>query len=115
MRRIFIDTNILIDFLARRGQFFNPAWGVISRSKKGDTILVSALSFATASYVMANHHKMSGETIIQLFDNFVNTCRITPVDSQTIDESIASAFGDFEAAQIPVYEPQEFLDMLTKN
>lgn len=83
---------------------------------------------------------MSGETIIQLFDNFVKTCRITPVDSQTIDESIASAFGDFEdamqyysalreqadviitrnkddyeAAQIPIYEPQEFLDMLTKN
>ena len=57
MRRIFIDTNILIDFLARRGQFFNPAGGVISRSKK----------------------------------------------------------DDYEAAQIPIYEPQEFLDMLTKN
>jgi hypothetical protein len=22
---------------------------------------------------------------------------------------------DYEAAQIPIYEPQEFLDMLTKN
>ena len=30
MSRIFIDTNILIDFLTRRGKFFNPAWGVIS-------------------------------------------------------------------------------------
>ena len=139
MRRIFIDTNILIDFLARRSQYFNPAWGIVSRSTKGDVILVSALSFATASYIMTNHHKMSGETIIQLFDNFVKTCRVTTVDSQTIDESIVSEFDDFEdamqyysalreqadviitrnkddymAAQIPVYEPQEFLDMLTK-
>ena len=140
MRRIFIDTNILIDFLARRGKFFNPAWGVVSRSNKGDTILFSALSFDTASYIMATHHKMSGETIVRLFDNFVKTCHVTPVDSQTIDESVASEFGDFEdamqyysalreqadviitrnkddyeAAQIPVYEPQEFLDMLTKE
>lgn len=138
MRRIFIDTNILIDFLARRGQFFYPAWGVISRSKKGDAIFVSALSFATASYVMTTHHKMSNDAVVRLFKNFVKTCRVTPVDSQTIDEAIASEFGDFEdamqyysalreqadiiitrnkddykAAQIPVYEPQEFLDLLT--
>lgn len=138
MKRIFIDTNILIDFLARRGQFFNPACCVVSRSKRGDTILVSALSFATTSYVLTTHHKMSNETVVRLFENFVKTCRITPVDSQTIDESIASEFDDFEddmqyytalreqadviitrnkndyvAAQIPVYEPQEFLDLLT--
>ena len=31
MKRIFIDTNILLDFLARRGDFFIPAWNVISR------------------------------------------------------------------------------------
>lgn len=135
MKRIFIDTNILIDFLARRGKFFNPAWGVISLSTKGNTILVSSLSFATASYVMATHHKMSGESIVRLFDNFVKTCQVTPVDSQTIDESIASDFEDamqyysalrehadiiitrnkedYEASQIPVFEPQELLDLIT--
>ena len=140
MKRIFIDTNILIDFLARRGEFFIPAWGVVSRSKQGDKILVSALAFATASYVMENHHKLSQVTIKMLFDNFIKTCSITPVDSQTIDESIASEFGDFEdamqyysalreqadviitrnkddyeAARLPVYEPQEFLDLLTQK
>lgn len=140
MRRIFIDTNILIDFLARRGAFFIPAWSVVSLSKQGDKILVSALSFATASYVLETHHKMSLETIKTLFDNFVKTCSITPVDSQTVNESIASSFSDFEDAMqyysalregadliitrnkddyrgalIPVYEPQEFLDLLTKK
>lgn len=140
MKRIFIDTNILIDFLARRGEFFTPAWGVLSRCKQGDKLLVSALAFATASYVMENHHKLSQETIKTLFDNFVKTCSVTPVDSQTIDESIASEFGDFEdamqyysalreqadiiitrnkddyeAAHIPVYEPQEFLDLMTQQ
>lgn len=140
MRRIFIDTNILIDFLARRGAFFIPAWSVVSLSKQGDKILVSALSFATASYVLETHYKMSPETIKTLFENFVKACSITPVDSQTVNESIASSFSDFEDAMqyysalcegadliitrnkddyndalIPVYEPQEFLDLLTKK
>ena len=140
MKRIFIDTNILLDFLARRGDFFVPAWSVISRSKRGDKILVSALSFATASYVLETHHKQSPETIKTLIEDFVRTCSVTPVDSHTIDESIASSFsdfedamqyysalregadliitrnkGDYEAAQIPVYEPQEYLDLLAKH
>ena len=140
MKRIFIDTNILLDFLARRGDFFIPAWNVISRSKRGDNILVSALSFATASYVLEAHHKKSPETIKTLIDDFVKTSSITPIDSQTIDESIASEFNDFEdamqyysalregadliitrnkedymAAKIPVYEPQEYLDLLAKH
>ena len=137
MNRIFIDTNILIDFLARRGNFFYPAWSVISRATSGDIILVSALSFATASYILSVHHKISSDSIVSLFENFVKTCRVTIIDSQTIEESIASEFEDFEdamqyysalreqadviitrnkddyaAAQIPVYEPQEFLDLM---
>jgi len=83
------------------------------------------------------HHKISSDSIASLFENFVKTCRVTIVDSQTIEESIASEFEDFEdamqyysalreqadviitrnkddyaAAQIPVYEPQEFLDLM---
>ena len=117
-----------------------PAWSVISRSKRGDKILVSALSFATASYVLEAHHKKSSVAIKALFEDFIRVCSITPVDSRTIDESLASSFTDFEdamqyysalregadliitrnkedykAAQIPVYEPQEYLDLLTKH
>ncbi len=138
--RIFLDTNILIDFLAKRSEFFIPAWGVVSRSRQGDIILVSALSFATASYILENHHKMSQEAIKTLFDNFKDKCSITPVDSVTVQESVASCFidfedamqyysalrenadliitrnkSDFEASTIPIYEPQEFLDLLTKG
>ena len=102
-------------------------------------VLVSALSFATASYILSVHHKMSGKDIAKIFDNFTKTCRVTPIDSQTVDEVLASDFSDFEdamqyysalreqadviithnkkdyeASHIPVYEPQEFLDLLTR-
>lgn len=140
MKRIFIDTNVVIDFLARRSQFFNSACGVISCSQKGYLILVSSLSFATTSYILAAHHKIPEQAIKNIFANFVNTCRITTVDTVTISDAISSQFTDFEDAMqyssalhsgadviisrnksdfqssiIPVYEPQEFLDLLTRQ
>ncbi len=29
MKKVFLDTNIVIDFLARRGQFFEPAAQIV--------------------------------------------------------------------------------------
>ena len=29
MKKVFLDTNILIDYLARRGQFFQPAAQIV--------------------------------------------------------------------------------------
>lgn len=141
MKSVFLDTNILIDCLSRRQPFYqNAAYIITSCEENGYRILISSLSFATASYVLENHHKMSSENIKKLFEVFIKACSITPVDSQTIDESVASDFRDFEdamqyysalregadviitrnkndyqAAQIPVYEPQEYLDLLTNR
>ena len=89
---------------------------------------------------MESHHKLPNEVIVQKFAQFVKMCNVTPVDSLTIDEAIASRFSDFEdamqyysairegadtiitrnsddfdAAQIEVYEPQQFLDMLVQK
>jgi len=29
MKKVFLDTNVLIDYLARRGQFFQPAAQIV--------------------------------------------------------------------------------------
>jgi predicted nucleic acid-binding protein len=88
---------------------------------------------------LESHHKLTNEVIVQKFAQFVKMCNVTPVDSLIIDEAIASRFSDFEdamqyysavresadaiitrnsddfdAAQIEVYEPQQFLDMLAQ-
>ena len=101
------------------------------------SLLVSAMSFATASFILEAHHKLSNETIVRKFAEFVTMCNVTPADSLTVDEAIASRFSDFEdamqsysairegadaiitrnsddftASQIEVYEPQQFLNML---
>ena len=140
MKKVFLDTNVLIDYLARRGQFFEPAAQIVELGQQRVyQILVSALSFATASFILESHLKLSNDTIVRKFAEFVKMCNVTPVDSLIIDEAIASHFPDFEdamqyysairegadaiitrncsdfkAAQIDVFEPQRFLDMLTR-
>ena len=140
MKKVFLDTNVLIDYLARREQFFQPAAQRVQLGQDYQCqLLVSALSFATASFILESHHKQKKKVIVQKFAQFVNMCNVTPVDSLIIDEAIASRFSDFEdamqyysairegadaiitrnsedfdAAQIEVYEPQQFLDMLAQ-
>lgn len=138
--RVFLDTNVLIDYLARRQQFYNNAALIISEcNEKGWKILVSALSFATASYILFSHHKINATDIKALFENFIKICNVTPVDSMIDNDAVASVFDDledamkhfsalrgqadviitrnkddFDVAQIPVMEPQEFLDLITE-
>ena len=140
MKRIFIDTNILIDYLATRCEYV-AASTIVTMAKGGHfRLLVSSLSFATASYIMNAHHKRTNAEIVAMFADFVKMCNVTPVDSLIVDKAIASGFSDFEdamqyysamragadaivtrnssdfsAAQIPVFEPQAFLDMLVNG
>lgn len=139
MKKVFLDTNILIDYFASRRDYVSAST-IVTMAKEGHfQLLVSSLSFATASYIMNAHHKKTNADIVAMFAEFVKMCNVTPVDSLIIDEAIASRFPDFEdamqyysairegadviitrnsndfnAAGIAVYEPQAFLDMLTK-
>lgn len=139
-KKVFLDTNILIDYFATRNDY-HAASTIVTMAKNGKYhLLVSSLSFATASYIMNAHHKKTNAEIVSMFAQFVQMCNVTPVDSLVIDEAIASRFSDFEdamqyysalregadaiitrnredfeAAQIEVYEPQQFLDMLTRE
>ena len=63
MKKVFLDTNILIDYLARRGQFFEPAAQIVQLGQQHEfSLLVSAMSFATASFILEAHLKLSNIT-----------------------------------------------------
>ena len=60
MIKVFLDTNILIDYLSCRENFFEPAALIFQLGKrKKCQLLVSSLSFATASFILQAHYKMS--------------------------------------------------------
>ena len=136
MIKVFLDTNILIDYLSRREPFFVPAALLLQLGKrKKCQLMVSSLSFATASFILQAHYKMTHEAVVTLFAKIVELCHITTVDAQTVQNAIASDFKDFEDALqyysamrvkadyiitrnkpdfiqsvVPVYSPEEFLN-----
>lgn len=139
MKTVFFDTNIMIDVIGRHQQFCRPSLQIMSLADRGILrICVSAMSYATASFILSRDNKQID--IISEFAKFAKITTAAPVDAETIDSSIRSEFNDFEdamqyfsamrehvdyivtrnkkdfkAAQIPVFEPQEFIDYLLKE
>ena len=136
MKKVFFDTNIMIDVIGRREQFCKPSMQIMSLADRGlIRIYVSALLYATASFILGKYNK--GLDIISEFSKFMKITIATLVDSSMVEQSVKSEFKDFEDAMqyfsakhenvdyiitrnkkdfavsdIPVFEPQEFVDYL---
>lgn len=95
MERLFIDTNIVIDLLARREPFFRDAQGLFTLGeKKKAQLLISALTFANTYYSIRKHHKDLDAR--RHLVNFKMMVSILPLEDKVIDLSLASDFQDFE-------------------
>ncbi len=138
MTRVFLDTNVVVDFLAQRQGFYDNAAIILSLAKyKRIKLYAASMSFATASYLMGKHYHNDAIAIKLAISNFIKYCNVTVVDRVTVEASIASAFDDFEDgmqnecamrckadyivtrnvsdfsdSSIPVLTPSDFLDAL---
>lgn len=75
MRKVFIDTNILIDFLGERESFYDAAARIISQAdRKEIELMVSSLSYATASYILMRYNPR--ELVIEKMRKFTPLCKI---------------------------------------
>jgi predicted nucleic acid-binding protein len=95
MTDIFIDTDVIIDFLIDREPYSREAaiiFTLIEQKKlKG---YVSSLTFSNLYYVLKkieSHNK-----VIAKLDSISKLLTILKVDQQTIKYAIASGFPDFE-------------------
>lgn len=97
MEQLFVDTNIVLDLLAQRTEFFKEAQELFTRADLNKVQLtISALTFANTHYILSKHLKLE-ETrkILNKFKVFVN---VAPVDDKIIELALASDFKDFEDA-----------------
>ncbi len=94
--KVFLDTNIVIDLLERREPFSQDAVRLFSMAyNKQVRLYVSPMTYATASYLLRGH---GTEGVRNLLANFRQLSRVTTANEQTIDDSLASQFDDFEDA-----------------
>lgn len=95
MQKIFLDTNIVIDFLGERESFYKPAARLMTLSdKKKIQLFTSPLTIATAYYILAKYESKS--SVLDKIRKFKLLCRTSVMDDEVIEKSIHSAFSDFE-------------------
>jgi predicted nucleic acid-binding protein len=95
--RIFIDTNVLLDVLAKRAPFYGHAARIWTLAELGKVeALVSAISFNNVYYVVRRSSNCnSAEQALQLMRNvFVPV----PLSVQILNQAIDAEFKDFEDA-----------------
>lgn len=96
MRKIFIDTNIVIDLLSRREPFYNEAASLFSLADKKDIELsVSSLTIANTNYTLLRQ-KTANETKAVL-RKLRLIIKILPLDDKIVGLALNDDFfTDFE-------------------
>ncbi|MBF0694638.1 MAG: PIN domain-containing protein [Flavobacterium sp.] len=95
MENVFVDTNVIIDLLAKREPFYKDAQGLFTLSdKKEIQLCISSLSFANAYYSIVKHHKdVDAKKYLSKFKVLVT---VFPLEDKAIELALTSDFRDFE-------------------
>ena len=95
--KVFLDTNVVLDFLGERSLFFDSSEKIMSLGDLGKiNIYVSALTFATCNYFLKK--RFSTSIAIDKLNKFKILSNITTIDEVVIEKSLTSNFSDFEDA-----------------
>ena len=97
MRKLFLDTNIILDLLAHRMPFYTEAAELFSLAdKKKLTLSISSLCLADIHYILSKHNpEMEVRKILRKFKVMVN---VLSLDDKITDLALNSEFRDFEDA-----------------
>ncbi len=94
-RKIFLDTNVIIDFLTDRKPFSIEAAKIFELSEKKELLIyISSLSVNNINYIVGR--LLSKEEAKNLIKRLLPLVVILPIGGTTIERSIASEFKDFE-------------------
>lgn len=97
MEKLLVDTNIVIDLLSKREEFFQEAQELFTLADNNEVeLFVSALTFANLHYLLAKYQKLDeARKILIKFKVLVN---VSPLDDKIVELALVSDFRDFEDA-----------------
>jgi predicted nucleic acid-binding protein len=96
MSRILIDTNIVIDLLAMRKDFYDEAADLFSRADKKElNLAISALTFANTNYILTK--LKSAKEAREILRKFKLLVEIVSLDDKITQLALSDDnFPDFE-------------------
>ena len=97
MKRIFVDTNILVDLIADRKPFSKFAIDIFALAeKKKVDLFTSSHSIATTHYLLK---KYVDEIVLRnILSDLLDIISIVGVDKDVVKKSLKSVHKDFEDA-----------------
>ncbi len=97
MKNIFLDTNVVIDFLSDRRPFSLLAAKIFNYSLQGKVkVYISAISYNNIYYIL--RQSLTSSETIKLLDGLCEMCEIADVTKAIIKASLKTDFKDFEDA-----------------
>jgi predicted nucleic acid-binding protein len=115
MNKIFLDSDIVLDMLSERGDFYKPAAVVfeLGFTKKVE-LYTTALVLSNVFYVLRKEHNWAKakEDIKRLH----TVLEILPINKKMVDNALNSTFTDFEdALQYFAVKETDISVILTRN
>jgi predicted nucleic acid-binding protein len=97
MRKVFLDTNIILDLLAERVPFYTEAAELFSLAdKKKIKLFISAISLANTYYILSKQN--SDNEVRSILRKFKVLVTVLEINDKISDLALNSDFKDFEDA-----------------
>lgn len=116
MKKIFIDTNIIIDLIADRRPFSKYAIALFKKAEEKKVHLYSSShSIATTHYLLKKY--MDEKALREVLYNLLDYLTVIAVDVAVLKKGLRSRHKDFEdAIQIICASSEDKIDMIvTRN
>lgn len=95
--KLFLDTNVLIDFILEREPFYAPAASIISYASDGKAeIAVSSITIVNTCYICVERCKMPLPMFRMKVDFLRNLLQVVEVGGSEVYASYDSGWADFE-------------------
>lgn len=95
MDKIFLDTNIVLDFLGERENFYEAAAKILTLADhKKIFVCTSPTSISNAYYILAKYEKP--KAALEKIRKFKVICNISIMNDEVVERAINSDFKDFE-------------------
>lgn len=95
MEKIFLDTDVILDLLAKRQPFYENSFNLFSLiDRKKIKAYTSPLIFANIHYILSK--QLSKQIALQNLIKLRKFVNIVPITEKVIDLSLESNFSDYE-------------------
>lgn len=114
--KVFLDTNILIDFLTNRPPFSSEALEIFALAEKNKiTLYTSTHSIATTHYILKKY--VEEKQLRRLLSELSDRMTILDISQSIVKSSLKSAHKDFEDAiqMLTAESAGEINYILTRN